>query len=402
MSQSNSQKLYSYYQSKNILPTYAQFLKPEELNKYKQQRSKFFLEKLYLPAQIFKGASLVEFGPDSGENALVFADWGAEVSLVEPNPNAWPQISDNFAKFGLNHKLRSLAKVGLEDFKTEEKFQFIVAEGFIYTLRPQSVWIDVFSRILDEQGFFIISYGELFGELMELFLKLVHSRFKSLSGLDSRQAARKLFQAKWDAISHTRSFDSWAMDILENPFARLKYYFKADQLCRELFSAGFSLYSSWPNYKDNLDVHWHKKEVSPSQQLIKNTKFISRSILSFAFGRKLFLASESDQPAKSVKEILERLVCLFDQLIDKFDSRVLEQACTCLGQIKSFIKQESIVADSAKDKEDVSGIIESLLKILILLREKDIPQLTDFCSSDPAFIDFWGQPCHYAVFRKNE
>ena len=96
MNQDRSDQLSLYYQAKDILPTYARFSKKESLDKYNLFRYKFFLEKLYLPPQMFKGASLVEFGPDSGENSLVFADWGANLTLVEPNPNAWPRIMDNF------------------------------------------------------------------------------------------------------------------------------------------------------------------------------------------------------------------------------------------------------------------------------------------------------------------
>ena len=36
-----------------------------------------------VPPALFRGADVLEFGPDSGENAVVFARWGARLTLVE-------------------------------------------------------------------------------------------------------------------------------------------------------------------------------------------------------------------------------------------------------------------------------------------------------------------------------
>ena len=65
-------------------------------------------EKLFLPRRLFSNARLIEFGPDAGENSLVFALWGASCTLVEPNLKARPIIRGYFQQFGLSHGLVSL------------------------------------------------------------------------------------------------------------------------------------------------------------------------------------------------------------------------------------------------------------------------------------------------------
>lgn len=401
MNITNADKLYLYYQQKDSLPTYARFTSREELDKYRTLRHNLFLSRLHLPPGIFEGANLIEFGPDAGENSLVFASWGANVTLVEPNPKAWPCILDYFKRFSLQDKLKSLVKTDLESFKTKERFRFVDAEGFIYTVRPASRWISLFNSILGEDGFFIISYCEAFGSFLELILKLIYSRAKNLTGLDSKDIAWKLFQAKWESIPHTRSFDSWVMDALENPFVRREYFLDAALLYQQLSESGFSLYSSWPNYSDSLSVYWYKIPLATEDRMGRDLDFIRRSCLSFAFGRKLFLSSESAQTVKVASEELMKLLILVDESIDGFDSLSFKSCYDYIEKIRSFMVNNVIIADSKEDKLEALQLLESIKKIFELLIAADPDTLITFCNSDSTFIKSWGMPNHFAVFHKN-
>lgn len=394
------EKLYQYYQEKGILPTYAGFSSVQDLQRHKNRRARLFLDKLYLSPRMFQNSRLVEFGPDSGENSLVFASWGASVTLVEPNPNAWFHILNYFEKFGLSNKLSSLIKLDLEHFETTDKFHFIVAEGFIYTVRPESRWIQLFDNILEENGFLIISYMEIYGSLLELILKLIYTRAKDLLGQSSKDVSWTLFRAKWESIPHIRSFDSWVKDVLKNPFVRIKYFFDTSALCKQLSKAGFSLYSSWPSYIDCLNVYWHKKELTPERKLANNLKFIARSCLSFIFGKKLFLCSNSEESVKRVNEVLIKLLTSIDRLIDSFDVDVLKRCDDYLDEINDFLINEPILVDSSQEKLETFELLNSIRKIFNMLVTEDIDGLIALCNSDSVFINSWGQPCHFAVFAR--
>lgn len=393
--------LYTYYQKKDVLPTHARFSCAQDLEKYRKHREDFFIEKLYLPTRMFAGAKLIEFGPDSGENSLVFADWGAFITLVEPNFKAWPYINKYFEKFNFKDRLVSIEKTSLEDFKAKEKFQVIDAEGFIYTVRPMAVWIKLFSGLLQKGGIFIISYMEVYGSFIELLHKLIYERVKNVIAKTPGQSGWKLFQGKWNALPHTRSFDSWVMDVLENPYVRLKYFFDPRDLCKKLASANFSLYSSWPSYTDNLQVYWHKKNLPAGQKLESSLDFISRSCLSFTLGQKLFLYSQPKAAVERINKLLFDLVKYVDYLIDDFDLGVLKKCVNNLDELKKILEKEEFFASGEGAKEDVFLLTESLHKIFSGLKDDNFGQLVTICNHDRVFLRSWGMPCHYAVFRKN-
>lgn len=393
-------QLYSYYKERGILPTYARFKTAGDLRRYAAQREEIFRDKLHLPAQMFEGSRLVEFGPDSGENSLVFAGWGAELVLVEPNSGAWQHITGYFDRFGLSQKLLSLKKTDLQKFKTRNKFRFIDAEGFIYTIRPESLWLRLFHNILEKNGFFIIFYCEKAGSFLELVLKLIHTRAKKLTGLDSRTIAWKLFREKWGSIPHTRSFDSWVMDVLDNPFVRSKYLFSAASIYTKAVKTGFSFYSSWPSYRDGLAVYWHKKQIAPEEKISGDIDFINRSCMSFAFGKKMFLCSGSQKSIKKASKALRQLVSLVDRSIDAFDASLLKRASGCLDTVKMIIKSKEVLTDSFRDKKEALALCGSIDKIFKILIKGDTGGLIKFCNSDPLFIRSWGQPYHCVVFRK--
>src|SRR5437016_2139675 len=109
-----------------------------------------------------------------------------------------------------------------------------------------------FAKLLNPGGLALVSYYEPFGCFIELFMKVIYTRLRQLTGWAGFEAAEKVFQTKWDSIPHTRTMESWVMDVLENPFVRLKYFLEAVALCRDMAAEGFSLYSSFPGYRDPL------------------------------------------------------------------------------------------------------------------------------------------------------
>lgn len=390
--------MYRYYQEQAVLPTYARFKTPDDLVAHEGRRKALFVDKLCLPPQVFQGARLVEFGPDAGENALVFARWGASLTLVEPNPNSWARIQEYFEQFRLQDRLLALEKVDLEHFETDERFRIIDAEGFIYTIKPESVWIRRFSRLVEKDGFVILFYYEKFGALLELMLKAIHARCKALLAIDGEEAAWKLFEAKWNSVPHTRSFQSWVMDVLENPYVRLPYFFEAGRLCAQLQESGFALYSSWPHYRNSLRVDWHKTAVEPAQRLAQDARFIARSRLSFALGRSLWLCAPEAVVAQ-VTRALEQALEAVDRLIDGLEPRALDDLAAGVDVLEQVLATGGVVADSPDDASVARQLLQGFRTMAQLLADGDADGLITFCKTDPAFLTSWGVPGHFAVFR---
>jgi SAM-dependent methyltransferase len=392
-------KLFNYYERQDVLPTFGNFNSSTELEAYASQRRELFSDKLVLPPRLFRDADVLEFGPDSGENALVFAGWGANMTLAEPNRHAHPKIEAYFAHFGLTQRLRELALADVEGFSSDRRFDIIDAEGFIYTVQPSEKWLGIFHRLLNPDGYAVVSYYERYGGFFELALKAIHAAGKALSGRAALDTAKMLFEAKWDSIPHTRSFESWLMDVLENPFVRHRYFLDAASLCAAADQQGFDVHSAWPAYRDSLDIYWHKKVLSGDEKLHRARLHLDRSRLSFLGGRKLYLVGKADA-VQAISASIEALVLDVDGMIDDPFGANLPHVISGLAALRETIRTADILADDTADIEAIMATLDSFHRIFGAIGRRDAAAVAALTQADPAFINIWGQPAHFLVVRK--
>lgn len=392
-------KLFNYYERQDVLPTFGNFKSSSELEAYASQRRELFSDKLVLPPRLFRDAEVLEFGPDSGENALVFAGWGANMTLAEPNRLAHPKIEAYFAHFSLTQRLRELVLADVEGFRSERRFDIIDAEGFIYTVQPSDKWLGIFHRLLNPDGYAVVSYYERYGGFFELALKAIHAAGKALTGRAALDTAKVLFEAKWNSIPHTRSFESWLMDVLENPFVRYRYFLDAAALCTAAHGQGFDIHSAWPAYRDSLDIYWHKKVLSGDDKLHRATRHLDRSRLSFLGGRKLYLVGKADA-VQAISASIEALVRDVDAMIDDPFGASLPRVVAGLAALRETVRTSDILADDAADIEAMIATLDSFHRIFGAIERRDASAVAALTQSDPAFIDTWGQPAHFLAIRK--
>jgi hypothetical protein len=392
-------KLFQYYERQDILPTFGNLKSPAEFKAYAAQRRELFSEKLMLPPRLFDGAEVLEFGPDSGENAMVFAGWGAMMTLAEPNRQAHTKISAYFGHLSLSDRLREVTSSDVEGFRSERRFDVIDAEGFIYTIQPSETWLGIFERLLNPDGYAVVSYYERYGGFFELVLKAIHAAGKVLSGRPALGTAKLLFEAKWNSIPHTRAFESWLMDVLENPFVRHRYFIDAAELCQDAARLGFAVHSAWPSYRDTLDVYWHKRILPSDETLRRALQHLRRSRLSFVGGRKLYLAGRAEV-VESISSSLQCLIRDVDRLIDDPFGDRLAGVISDLASLRRNIEGTEILADDDSDIEAFGATLDSLYRIFSAIGRRDLTALAALTQSDAAFINAWGLPAHLIVLRK--
>ena len=394
------EKVYQYYESQLVLPTFANLGDGQALEDYVRARADFFTGKLFLPPAVFRGADVVEFGPDTGENALAFATWGADMTLVEPNIKAWPQIEKYFDAFGLAPRLKALVDSDVEEFTRDAPCDAVIAEGFIYTVQPMEAWLGAFHRLLKTDGFFIVSFYERLGGFVELSLKAICAQYRAITDTPAGDAVKTLFQAKWDSIPHTRTIDSWIMDVFENPFVRLNYFLDAADLCPQAGTNGFSLYSSWPKYQAPLEFDWHKTVLPLEERRRRDEDHLLRSGLSFLTGRKLYLVLPDREALEGINRTLHQLVEDMDALIDGQGGETLTR---CIGNLKEIIAITAggdFLSDRESDREDAVRFLGSLCRAFEMIAAGDAEGLAELTGTDDAFIGGWGLPNHFAVFQK--
>jgi len=386
--------LYEYYATQSVRPTYADFGDDAELSKYAELRKNVFY-RLMLPPAVFGGKRLLEFGPDTGENSLVFAQWGARLTLVEPNAEAHSYIRRYFSKFGLDARLDDVVAASFLDFTAPHKFDVIDAEGFIYTIQPNSAWIRKTGECLERDGFLIISYMELYGGFIELLLKAIyHQAMRDQAYGAGIETAKQLFLPKWNSIQHTRIIDSWFMDVIENPFVRRKYFIDPVELLKDMHAGGFRLYSSWPNYKDVLAMHWIKAAYYEEDDVRSSISFVEQSRLSHFLGNKCFLPMQSRDLTDNIRMLVE----ITDGLIDDGSKTACAKAGEYVEKILNGMNSIMPVA-SRYDLASANSILSMIRKIFELMGKDSADDLINFCRTDGVFISTWGMPSHHAVFQ---
>jgi len=393
--------MYAYYAAQEVLPTYGGFESEADLAAHERHRRRLFTDKLKLPPRLFAGARLLELGPDAGENSLVFARWGAECHLAEPHLRAHETIRSYFEHFGLTGRLAALEHADLEGYPApdapDDRFHVVDAEGFVNAIQPVSAWIDKLAQLLAPEGLAVVFYNERFGGLLELTWKVVNARHRELIGAGSLDSARALFGTKWDSIPHKRAIESWAMDVLENPFVRLRFFVEPVSMCVQAAAAGLRLYSSWPDYCGGLDPFWFKRERSTEEETAGTAEFIRRSRLSHVFGRRHFLTGD---PAP-VEDQLSQLVIDFDSLIDGFDAAVAARCDRALADTARTLSSAAVLTSDADRKQSLATVA-MLRSLLELLACGSADEIRMFANADRAFVESWGMPSHFAVFRRDD
>jgi hypothetical protein len=234
------------------------------------------------------------------------------------------------------------------------------------------------------------------GAFIELSLRALHLAYRALTGADASTSAAELYRPKWDAIPHTRSFASWVMDVLENPFVRLATFLDAETFVGEALDEGFDLYATHPRYDDGLAVEWHKKVLRPSERAARAVRHIRASALSFLCGRKLYVGDE--ERAATIAVSAGRCAALADRVVaGELDAAA--EAAEILSALGSQARDRGVVADSAGSRAEAAAIFESFARAYRCVAAGDAAALRAHTREDAAFLTAWGMPTHFAVGR---
>jgi protein-L-isoaspartate O-methyltransferase len=394
MSVPRANTLYQYYQGEAISPTFADLRDESSLAAYQTSREALLGGRLAIPIALIRGAEILEIGPDTGENAVVFARWGGRMTLVEPNEAAHATIRTYFDTYAPAGALRSIQCANVLDYTVERRFDLVVAEGFIYTVQPSKLWLKRLLHTLVPGGLALISYYERRASLFELLLRRPFAALRRFTGEDRFTTAKRLYRTKWDRIGHTRSFESWTMDVLDNPFVRLRYFIGAERLVQDMADVG--IYSSWPAYRDGLENVWGKKKIDSSRALERTLTHLRRSSATFVLGSKAYLVDESE--GDRIAALVDLALADTDALIDEDDAARSVRLAANLRNLAERIRRADTIADVHAIYEG-AALLEAWADLSELLAGRKFDAVISRLNSDPVLLDGWGNPGHLAVLQ---
>ena len=392
----NDLTLYEYYQRHRFNPVYAGLTLPEELAAYERRRREMFEFNLRMPAFAFDGRSVLEFGPASGENSLVFALWGARLQLVEPVETFLHTLNSYFTDHKLNHAIDAIANETFERFQIDRQFDFVIAEGFIFHVGSPEFWIPKLVSFASDDAYIIISHCETAGFIVEMIqaksLQILAHRYRD----SSSSLALELFQHKWGTVAHSRQFDAWVADNLMNPkvtSAGLNYI---GDLIDVMAMNGMALWSSWPSLQNHLDVSWIKKPICPQRALQMAKKNALGLIPSLLIGEEIAVAPcIYDEGETLLLAVRKELDALSISAADS-DNDHIDQIRDCHRIVEKMLAR--FVTDFENTR--LSALWTEIDECLCALNTGDRSKVIELFNSCGVLANCWGSPNFYSVWHR--
>lgn len=209
---------------------------------------------------MWRGARVLEFGPGSGENAVVLARHGARLTLVEPLDYLVKGLRANFDAHGVADKIEAVHIAVIENFRTKERYDAVFSEGFLHFLDDPCLALTQMAKYMAPEGYLVLQTcnpsGTFVEYLKKAFLELEINALRAASIEQKMALAAGLFEDQYKKINYSRTFKSWVEDCLNPDYRPARFPDFADLLAA--LPPDVQVYSSWPNYQDQDDLVWHK------------------------------------------------------------------------------------------------------------------------------------------------
>ena len=381
-----------YYIQEKFNPVPITFSNKKSIDDHYEKRINLVENHLKIPLTLLENKDVLEFGCNGGENACVLASYGANVYLVEPNKNMHDLIRSNFKKIKKLKNLKLLSTDSLEAFKRKRKFDLVIAEGFLNTLKKRNKYFKKISNFLKPKGILIINYDDSYGVIFE-FLKsitlLKACNFKNINFRknNSLEIAKKFFEKEFSKLNKTRNFLSWWKDQLVNPYASKTW--KLKDILNLSNSSNLYLYSTSPIFDKSFHFQWYKNLNSKRKKVInKNSEILEswkNNFLSFLFNKPL------PQKKKISNKILIELEVFVNNLGRNIFFASLEKK---IPKPKNFLNYLT-----ANNKKKLSDEISRLINTINNCNDEN--ELLKYYNSTTELKKTWGSVLHYVALIKS-
>lgn len=399
MSDELNTPLGKYYNSIGLNPTGVDIVDDKVISQIRKNRINLLSQTLKLPLSVLGKLEILEFGPSSGDNAIILAREGTKFYFCEPLDYLVEQLKKNFASHGLTDQIIGIDVKGVEDFSHNKKYPIVIAEGFVHFLDDTNGSCEKMLNYVEDEGLLLISIVSAPGTFIEyfkrFFIKLVS--FKAQEE-DELQIAKGIFKDEFDKINHSRSFDQWAFDTISNPLYKPSNFTDLIDLLESL-PKNILLHSSWPNVDSPDTFRWHKNIES-------NESFRKHSIEGYTKRFHHYITGEvfsnGRAPLMDVKEgtRLRELYLEFINGIEEFIENKNNDISLLVLKINEITNFLGTVPE-AKSLSLLMSDVKKLLEETFSANESNIRFYSELWSGCQELHSRWGTPGHYYVFRKS-
>ena len=344
---------------RKVSPSHRNLISTQSKIQFFNQRINLF-KTLGLPLSFFKNKKILEIGGGTGEKALFYAFYGAQVTIVEPNEKSCLIAKKIFSQTKLVKKLTVINKSLFDiDISLIKKFDMISAEGVLHhTFHPIENLEFILKNMVSNQIILIAigeSHGMLKRELQKMAVKqLAKNDPKLISHFVKELFPQHLLRAtKYDL----RNAESVIYDNYINPQDESS---DLKDICNAFFKNKISYLSSYPK----LDLFYitnpwnHKRENQFNYKSYQNYyKFLEK--IWMTSGEEKIIHDLSDfniqkiikRIDKDSKKLLQLKEKIKKKIFSKNDLKILKKGYMGVG-LHYFL--------GMKDNNDVKEFINRL------------------------------------------
>ena len=253
---------------RKVSPSHRNLIDSKSKTQFFNQRINLF-KTLGLPSSFFKNKKILEIGGGTGEKALFYAFYGAQVTIVEPNEKSCSIAKEIFSQTKLAKKLTVINKSLFDiDISIIKKFDMIAAEGVLHHTFHPIENLELILKNMAPNQIILIAIGESNGMLKRELQKMAVKQLAKDDPDLISHFVKKLFPehllraTKYDL----RNAESVIYDNYVNPQDESS---NLRDICNAFFKNKISYLSSYPK----LDLFYITNPWSHDRENQFNYKF---------------------------------------------------------------------------------------------------------------------------------
>ena len=345
-----------------------------QVQKHRENRTNLY-RKLGLHPGLFKGASVLEIGPGSGENSIDLLDRGIRsLKLVDGVPavleslkaRVKTQIPTTYELYDASMSPPSL-----------EVFDIVICEGVIPLQLDPVIFFQNVSKSVAPGGIVLVTTNDAVSALSEILRRISAHLLFQLNGSNT-QLLVDFFQEDFQSLTNmSRKPSNWVLDSIQNPWIGKMF---SIQEALTALGNDFRPISMTPSLHSDLD--WYK-------EINNNSSETAKWISSYQQNLHLLIDFQVNEqsPVDSVSNLrlLELCSGIFLQMQGLFSGELQDARQLIMESLKSIVEECEQLNFRTK---------QSLISYLEFLKSGDAQSLKDFRL-------FWGRGQQYLCFERS-
>lgn len=200
-----------FYSKNNISPVSQDI---RDLNSHLLRRENLY-QMLAIDKRLFKDRDVIEIGAGSGYNSICFCEWGANLDILEPNKKGADDIEANLYAYKYN-----LYREFVENFSSDKKYDFVIAEGFLPSIKNQKQVLKALLNLVKKDGILVSTcideFSHFYEDLRRITGFILVENIASFS--DKVSILCEAFSSHLSSLKFvSRPIIDWVSDVILNP-----------------------------------------------------------------------------------------------------------------------------------------------------------------------------------------